>query len=283
MGKVGVDVWGEEVMLVVPRKTSFTPIHAHVGLPSMFSPHDEDIQISCVFTEDLPLAKEMRDAWWHWGCSVIMGGPAFDDPGGEFEPGCYLKQGITITSRGCIRECPWCYVPKREGKIRELQIKSGNIIQDNNILACSRSHQTSVIEMLKTQSAIDFKGGLDPRLLTDWFIEQVRGLKIHELWLSADHSDYEHVSESAIKRLVSAGFSRNQIRCFVMIGYNETMSQAEERLRRIYHAGALPFAQVFDQIHDSTWRKFARKWQRAAITKYINEEHDDSQTQIEWR
>jgi hypothetical protein len=258
-----------ERILVVPRRTTFTPLNAWVGEPGLFSPHEGLIEISCVFTQDIPRTYEIASAWHNWGCMVIKGGPAFDDPGGEFEPGCYLKKGITITSRGCIRECPWCYVPKREGKIRELQIKPGNIVQDNNILACSRSHQSAVIEMLKHESNIDFKGGLDPRLLTDWFIEQVRGLKIHELWLSADNEQYAVISENAIKRLVSAGFSRNQIRCFVMIGYDEDMSHAEERLRRVYHAGALPFAQVFDQIHDKEWSRFARKWQRAAITKRI--------------
>jgi hypothetical protein len=256
-------------VLVVPRRTSFTPIGAWVGDPGLFSPHDADVEISCVFTDDIAKAGEYAHSWRSWGCTVEVGGPAFDDPGGEFEPGRYLKQGITIPSRGCIRECPWCYVPKREGKIREIQIKPGNIIQDNNILACSRSHQSRVIEMLKYESKISFKGGLDPRLLTDWFIGQVRGLKIHELWLSADHSDYEHISEASIKRLVTAGFTRNQIRCFVMIGYDESISQAEERLRRIYHAGALPFAQVFDKIKRRDWSRLARQWQRPAITKSI--------------
>ena len=234
----------------------------------MFSPHGISVNVSCVFTADKALALRIGDAWKDWGCTVNVGGPAFDDPGLTFTPGQFVKHGVTFTSRGCVRECPWCYVPKREGKIRELPIVPGNIVQDNNLLACSRSHQEKVIEMLKTQKAVNFRGGLDPRLLTDWFIDQARGLRVHELWLSADHEGYEAYSIKAITKLARAGFSRNKIRCYVMIGFNETIGEAEERLRRIYRAGALPFAQVFDGLDDSKkeWRRFARVWQRPAAT-----------------
>jgi hypothetical protein len=255
-------------MLVVPRKTTYTPAGAWVGYPDILSPHDENIDISVVFTWDIPYAKKLHEAWTDWGCTVRMGGPAFDDPGNTFTPGQYVKNGVVFTSRGCVRDCPWCYVPKREGKIRELPIVAGHIVQDNNVLACSRNHQVKVFEMLKTQRAIAFKGGLDPRILTDWFVEQVRGLRIHELWLAADHHSYEMYSEKAIKKLSRAGFSRNKIRCYVMIGFEETIDEAEERLKRIYYAGALPFAQVYDGIDDKdkAWRRFARAWQRPAAT-----------------
>ncbi len=149
-------------LLVVPRKTSYTPAHAWVGPPDMFSPRNINVDISVVFTWDRPKAERIRKAWEAWGCNVRIGGPAYDDPGTTFTPGQYVKEGFVFTSRGCVRNCPWCYVPKREGKVRELPIVSGNVILDNNILACSRSHQAKVVEMLKTQRAVDFKGASTP-------------------------------------------------------------------------------------------------------------------------
>ena len=66
---------------------------------------------------------------------------------GEFGPGCFLHNSITIIRRGCIRKCPWCHVPAREGRIRELEhITPGHIVQDNNLLACSKSHINKVFE-----------------------------------------------------------------------------------------------------------------------------------------
>jgi len=101
---------------VFPTKTSMTPIDqdAYFGGPVMFPKYDE-VHISAVFSWDIHRASELKRQW-EMVCPVVrLGGPAFGDPGGEFIPGMYLKSGITITTRGCIRHCPYCFVPKREG------------------------------------------------------------------------------------------------------------------------------------------------------------------------
>ena len=51
---------------------------------------------------------------------------------------------IGFLTRGCIRACPWCVVPKKEGKIRPYrtwkEIKRPDskkiVFMDNNVLAC---------------------------------------------------------------------------------------------------------------------------------------------------
>lgn len=264
----------DRFLVVVPRKTSMTPDHAHVGYPDLFSPRGISISISVVFTWDKDRAANIARAWRDYGCNVTLGGPAFDDPGGEFLPGLYIKNGVTITSRGCPRSCPWCYVPRREGLLRELKkIHPGYIIQDNNILACSKSHLNKVFQMLRQvghYALIQFKGGIDPRLLKDWHIQEFKNLRISEIWLSADHKDYEKASLQAIRKLINAGFHGNKVRCYVMIGYNETREQAEQRLFNIYLAGALPFAQFYDRYNGNDkpeWKLLARTWSRPAAIK----------------
>ena len=67
-------------------------------------------------------------------------------------PGMYLKKGYVITSRGCPNRCWFCSVPRREGgRLRELPITEGNIVLDDNLLACSRQHIEAVFEMLGRQ------------------------------------------------------------------------------------------------------------------------------------
>ena len=161
-------------MLLVPSKNSFTPEHAESRMPFMFDPHEGEAEISVVFTWDKKKSEDMADTWRDWGWTVKFGGPAYDDPGGEFVPNKYTKQGVVITHRGCCRNCEFCYVPKREGKIRCLEIKEGNILQDNNILACPKEHKRKVFDMLRKQKNVSLRGGLDARLLTDWDIEQIR-------------------------------------------------------------------------------------------------------------
>jgi hypothetical protein len=254
-------------MLLVPSKNSFTPEHAESRMPFMFDPHEGEAEISVVFTWDKKKAEQMADAWRDWGWDVKVGGPAYDDPGGEFIPGKNTKQGVVITHRGCIRNCPWCYVPKREGKIRCLEVKEGNILQDNNILACPKDHQRKVFNMLRKQKSVSLRGGLDARLLTDWAIEEIRTLRLFDLWTAYDSSDNKS-SINAIRRLKVAGIPQNKIRCYALIGFNgDTLSDAEERCLEILNNGGMPFAQLYDRATEDlrSWKRLARKWARPAI------------------
>lgn len=168
---------------VFPRKTKWSPIDdlAFIGDPPMFFlPDEQPVMVSVTFTWDIQIALRLQKAWKSYYQNVSIGGPAFDDPGGEFIPGLFIKEGVTFTSRGCNRHCPWCLVPRREGTIRELVIKPGHIIQDNNLLFCSRKHIESVFEMLSEQKrAASFNGGIDIRLLKPWHRQLFESIRIH--------------------------------------------------------------------------------------------------------
>jgi hypothetical protein len=124
---------------------------AFVGDPPLFLPEADEVHVSCAFTWDKPEAERLAKAWANHGYKVLLGGPAYGSPAGEFTPGMYVKTGMTITSRGCIRRCPFCFVPQRKGPLRLLDIKPGWDILDNNLLACPRQHVEAVLDMLPGQ------------------------------------------------------------------------------------------------------------------------------------
>ena len=232
----------------------------------MLTPNYDEIHISVVFTWDKERAEELGRAWEGKG-KVKIGGPAYGDPGGEFTPGMYLREGITITSRGCPNKCGFCLAQKREGGIRELEVKEGRIIQDNNILACSDRHISKVVRMLRGQRKIQFKGGLEAARVTEKIAELFRCLRIDELWLACDSKGAIKGFERAAGILRKAGFSREKILSYVLIGKDR--DEEEERLRRVWRAGALPFAQLYQPEetieYDQEWKDFARFWSRPAI------------------
>ena len=255
---------------VFPRRTKWTPVDnlAFVGFPSMFLPPDQPVKISCVFTWDIPLAERLLKAWSKHYSDVQIGGPAFGDQGGDFVPGRFIKAGATITSRGCSRRCPWCFVPGREGKIREIAIQPGWIVQDNNLLACSREHIVAVFAMLKEQKrGINFSGGLDCRLLQPWHRDLFDQIKIDELWFACDSSEQIRHLERAAGIL--EGISPRKRRCYTMIGFDgERIEDAERRLERVFELGFFPFCQLFqsDEKKDypREWKNLQRKWSRPA-------------------
>jgi hypothetical protein len=81
---------------------------------------------------------------------------------------------IGFITRGCIRNCRWCVVPKKEGKIRpyrtwkELVRPDTNklVLMDNNILACDYGVE-QLEELSHTDYRIDLNQGMDARLVTD--------------------------------------------------------------------------------------------------------------------
>jgi hypothetical protein len=271
-----------------PRLTNYTPTDdmAFVGdppLPNMRPDPAEvaQVHVSVTFTWDQAEGARLVRAWRECGyANVRLGGPAIDrDAPGVFVPGRYLKPGVTITSRGCIRRCPWCHVPRREGGIRLLSIVRGNIVQDNNLLACPRHHVEGVFRMLQAEKRIVFAGGLDARLLEPWHIRWLKSMgrrtraglwrwHIKEIWLAADYAG-RRVTDRAAELLISAGLSRRHLRCYVLVAWaGDTPAKARARLQAVWDAGLLPFCQFYrgagEQQRTPQWKELVAEWSRPA-------------------
>jgi hypothetical protein len=269
-----------KIIRVFPKRTSFTPNDSlsFVGDPPLFRPDADEIHVSATFTWDIEESQRLAEAWRQYYPIARLGGPAFDACPNGFTPGMYVKRGVTFTTRGCNNFCPWCLVWRREGKLVEYRdFAPGYIIQDNNLLQASKWHVARVFEMLKSQRrAAVFSGGLDSRLIDDWTAEGLRGLRIEQLFLAADTKAALRPLEKALKKLAPLG--RRKLRVYVLIGYDgETISDATERLEKVWHLGGLPFAQLFQPPEEyidysDDWKHLARLFARpAAMYSYFKE------------
>jgi hypothetical protein len=261
-----------ETIRVFPHPNKWTPIDdlAFVGEPPLWRPGNEEtpVRISVTFTWHKAEAERIATHWRHYYRDVKVGGPAYDDPGGEFTPGMFMKEGCTITSRGCPKKCGWCVVPRREGAVRELAIKPGWIVQDNNLLACSEGHIRAVFDMLRAQDRrVYFNGGLDKHFLKPWHRDLFDSVSVGELWFACDTAiDLPWLEKVA---RIMEGYAIRKLRCYTMIGYDgETLLDAEKRLDRVLALGFLPFTQLFQpdtrKIYPIEWRHLCRKWARPA-------------------
>ena len=257
------------IIRVFPRKTRATPSDQMVYFdgPTFFAEADE-VHISVTFTYDLPKA-EMLANQWGVVAPVKIGGPATGERSGEFTPGLYLKRGYTITSRGCPNACWFCCVWRREGReIRELKIKDGWNILDDNILACSESHIKSVFEMLKRQPRpAEFRGGLEAARLKDWHVDLLLSIRVRQMFFAYDTPDDFEPLVSAAKKLKTAGIIRpasHCVRCYVLIGYpKDDFEKAEKRLRDVLQLGIMPMAMLYrDESGEPSrsWKRFQREW-----------------------
>ena len=260
------------IIRVFPRRTNATPDDslAFIGGPDLFAEADE-VHISVCWTWDLPEAERLEKEW-RYVAPVKIGGPATGMRGDAFTPGMYVKQGYTITSRGCPNRCWFCSVWKREGDIRELPIYDGWNVLDDNLLACSEAHIRAVFEMLARQNrAPQFTGGLEAKRMRPWIAAELRKLKPKQLFFANDTPDDLEPLIEAGKMMLDAGFtvSSHALRCYVLCGWpKDTMADADRRMRQTLEAGFIPMAMLYRDAkgdRDPQWRKFQKQWARPAI------------------
>lgn len=264
-----------KIARVFPTRTSYSPTDAdaYFAAPTWFTPMYDEVHVSCVFTWDKKKAEALARDWKKHAKKVLLGGPAYNSPVREFVPGMYVAKGITFATRGCPNKCGFCRVPELEGDFRELPITAGNIVQDNNILAASDQHWARLMQMLKTQKGITFKGGLECRRLTDARIADLRQLRIKELWLACDYRAALPACLDAISRLMKAGYKRDHLHVYTMIG--KDMQEELARMQAIFKAGALTFAQLYQppadkkKVYSRDWTRMQNIWQRPAKQKAV--------------
>ena len=262
-----------KIARVFPRVTTATPNDdlAFTGTPPLWKVECDEVHVSCTFTYDKPKAEKLFREWQRQGYNVKLGGAAYDDKGGDFIAGRYLKQGYTITSRGCNNKCWFCSVPVREGNIRELPIVAGHDILDSNLLQCSEKHIRDVFSMLQTQKErVRFTGGLEVKILQAWHVDLLLTLKPKPLIFFAYDTpdDYEYLVNAST---MMGGFNFRDVCVYCLIGYkNDTFDKAEKRLIQILDLGFTPFAMLYrDELGlvNADWKKFQRLWARPSIVR----------------
>lgn len=255
-----------KIARVFPRRNKATPTDPLVftAPPGLFPPEVDAVHVSVAFTEDLRDAEDLALQWKHVA-PVTIGGPACGTIGGEFTPGMYIKEGYTITSRGCPNHCWFCLVPEREPRVTEFPIKPGWNLIDDNILACSEGHIRAVFAMLKAQPRqVCLSGGLEAKRLRPWHVDLLVDLHPDQMFLAFDTPDDEEPLRAAAQMLREAGFNRHELRCFCLIGYKgDTFEKAEKRIRTIIELGFYPFAMLYKKESEEvskSWQKFQRDW-----------------------
>lgn len=193
----------------------------------------------------------------------------------------YPKCGhaIGFLTRGCIRACPWCIVPRKEGRIRPYrtwrEIKRPDsrdiVFMDNNVLACSWGLE-QIDDMGGQDVRVDFNQGLDARLITPEVARMLSRLKwIRFIRMSADTDAMLDVVLAAIDKLGEYGVKPWRVFVYVLV---QDVESAERRAIALRDAGAQVFAQPYrdfaNNIELTTEQHDLARWvNRKAIFKSV--------------
>ena len=167
----------------------------------MFDYGDTDIlYISKVFTFSVDPCKSMP---MPINAKIIKGGTGYDFKTvlpDEIENICELDYSlypscdysIIFTTRGCVRKCPFCIVPIKEGLIHNVNVANLNpngkyiMLLDNNFFA-NRTWKENIKILKAFNQPIDFNTGIDLRLLNEEQCKAISELKIKQIHCAWDN------------------------------------------------------------------------------------------------
>ena len=162
-------------------------------------------------------------------------------------------------SRGCIRKCSFCGVPKLEGMQREMPPVSGLIdgidrqfgpkkdliLMDNNVVASPRYkeiiaeirdvgfHSGALFERkgLSSKRRVDFNQGVDARILakTPMYLQEMSTICINPLRIAFDHVGMLRVYERAVE--MAADYGLKHLSNYMLYNFMDTPGDLYKRMK----------------------------------------------------
>ena len=184
----------------------------------------------------------------------------------------HFKASCGFTTRGCIRACPWCIVPKKEGHIQAhaeiaefLRPDSRDVVlMDNNILA--HDHGLYQLEWAaKENLRIDCNQGLDARLIAK--DEGIAKILARTHWmrfirLACDRKEQMDAVEKAVKNIRKYSGKKHEFFCYLLV--RDDIEDALERAEFLRNLGISPFAQPYrdftSNANPSVIQKHFARW-----------------------
>ena len=181
---------------------------------------------------------------------------------------------IGFLTRGCVRKCTWCVVPKKEGWIHAVNtwqnIKRPDskkiLFMDNNVLACDHG-RNQIAEMSgRKDIKIDFNQGLDARLIDDEMARLLAKCKWNTfLRISCDTTQALPKVTEAIN-LLKQYMRSKKIFVYALI---EDVEEAYKRIVKLDKLGVEVFAQPYRNFEDGHADKEAKRLARWCNMKAI--------------
>lgn len=245
------------------------PLYAHLA---------DKIYVSCIFEKNKDKCKE-------WEGRALIGGSGYNlsvklpDEIETVKP----RINLGFTTRGCIRNCEFCIVPQKEGKIKIvgdlLDLWDGKskdvILLDNNILVVPNHFRAICKQARENNIRLDFNQGLDHRLLNQSVIDELNSIRHQELHFAWDNFEDFPTVRNAIKLLRENNINRcnwliltnfnTEFECdLARVNYLRSENQNAYVMR--YNGTTTTILTAFaswvnkrDWFHSITWEEFMEK------------------------
>ena len=178
-----------------------------------------------------------------------------------------VNAGIGFTSRGCVRNCGFCFVPKKEGKFYHVAEISELINPKSNVLVLLDNNLTAdpdVIEKLHEIRdrglIVDITQGIDVRLVTPEIakaLSEVKHLRsIHYAW---DLMSFERQVLEGIK-VLSSHIKLYKHLCMMLTCFDTSFEEDMYRFKILDRCKIRPYVMPFNKKYPTEKHKHFCGW-----------------------
>ena len=148
---------------------------------------------------------------------------------------------ILFASRGCVRKCGFCSVPKLEGRPSGLLSSIGHLVEpshkrvilwDNNILG-NQNWREVFDDLAHIGKIVDFNQGVDARLVTDEVAMKLKKLRFSTLRMAYDYKGIGPAVKRAIETLSLYGIPKRKLVFYTLFNYIDTPEDFFEKVREL--------------------------------------------------
>lgn len=189
-------------------------------------------------------------------------------------------------TRGCPNKCPWCVVPRKEGRIRPymdcdqiaIEGRTKLILMDNNILAADDYAKEQMRKIIDRGYHIDFNQACDARLVTEDFAQLMAKIKWigRRIRFGCDTKAQIQDCERAMSMINEYGYKGDYF-IYTMIGGKSDFKESYERThywwvrnkqsRENHEHYVYPFAQPYRDPDNP--KQFIPQWQKD-MAQWVN-------------
>ena len=167
------------------------------------------------------------------------------------------SSSVMFGTRGCIRKCAFCAVPRLEGKtwgpaegVSDLVYPGHRkvVLWDNNILGVPNWRDV-VAELRELNLEVDFNQGLDARLIKEEVAHELGGLRINPIRMAYDIPGERKALERAIPALEAAGFNRRRMIVYTLYNFTDTPEDFLSRVVDLLSWGVVSYPMRYEPLN----------------------------------
>lgn len=235
----------------------------------------DKVYISVIFTKNRNIVKDLIRLYPN--SEIDIGGTGYDlrkrlpfDEQPDYSLYPMFDYSLGFSTRGCNRNCSFCFVPAKEGKFKHdlhpekwYNPKFKKIVfMDNNILFDKEWFLKICTWCIEKNLSVDFNQGLDIRLLDVDIATMLTKLKpINCFKFAYDNTNYRDSVIRGIEILKSVGFNlRSKSHFYVYCNDDNSYDDCVNRCREIKLWGSVPFVMVNPDCTPTLRLKKLKRW-----------------------